>query len=692
MESGSAVVTQTIMQLAAQVMPALSALGPKHSDIVSYDNMGSIFSPTLWRYKGSPLNASAGWNTARASVFARYCGQWANKLRCEWSYTFVEAGYVQTDIKPAFVSGSVNGYITPPVLSALPASGTRKLYGTAAMNGANAAANYLADPDLQRLLGPSAIVLTVPNMGGVADQAAAVTNGAAAPFQGVLHDTTFELASSLFYYGSFAPELEAGFVPAGQSAGFGYTAYLKGVYANQATYDAARDIGAVPYYAEYRDHLTRACLRYLTTQCLPRCRDFGLSLAVNAYNSLPTEHSSSGILALMQVDYGVSELLPFQWAYTTAANSKTDRLYAEDFAVPARWRSTIACAAYIMMSAAGVGKRNAVAYHPPVEWIPQPTSALGPPPTTAWTLGDKVRTQQRVLAATALACGNSPVVPLGVYDIAEAYPTQFTSFTGYTGVNKLLWSGPVDDYKDFFQWVGQSAHLLDDFCAAPAVLLVEPMLSVVVTGASYGASQLYSRVTTAIEPIMTARVPVSVAIVGGALSARAISNYDTTKVRLVVKMASDATYTANNSAIPTGANVTDLATFLAGDLTRYAPVSVTGERDGANYPLHVNPRVRSDGQAMVLHCINTDACDFAAGGGSHHESGKPLGAYRAARAGLVVTLKPWAWLANKRPRVTWWSPEAAMQGNALSALVTSSGLEIRLPALLEYGVVLLEFA
>lgn len=31
-------------------------------------------------------------------------------------------------------------------------------------------------------------------------------------------------------------------------------------------------------------------------------------------------------------------------------------------------------------------------------------------------------------------------------------------------------------------------------------------------------------------------------------------------------------------------------------------------------------------------------------------------------------------------------------GNELSALVTSAGLEIRLPALLEYGVVLLELA
>lgn len=683
------------MQLAARVMPALSERGPRHSDIVAYDNMGSVYDASLVRYKGSPLNSAAGWNTGRSSIYQRFAGQYAHKYRAEWSYTFTQAGYLQADMRPAFVSGAVNGYISPPVLSALPESGTYQLYGARAMNGSNAASNYLKNPDLARLLGPSSIVLTVPNMGGVADQAQAVTNGAAYAFNGVLHDATFELASSLFFYGSFGPELEAGFVPSGQSAGFSYSTYLKGVYANQAAYNAARDIGAVPFYSEYNAHLTRACLSYLTGQCLPRCREFGLSLAVNAYNSLPTEHASSGMLALMQVDYGVSELLPFYFAYTTVANSKTDRLYAEDFGTAIRYRWSLASSAFTMASATGVGKRNAVAYHPPIEWVPQPVgwpTTGGAPPAAAWTIPPKVRSQQRILTGLALAFGNSPVIPLGVYDLAESTPSQFTSFLGYTGVNRLLWSGPADDYRDVFQWIAQMAHILDEFVAAPTVLLVEPLVSTVLTGANYGASQIYGRVTNTIEPLMLANVPFGVACIGGAFSQRSIAEYDTSSVRAVVKMGADADYTNNSAAVPTGANVITQAALVAGDLSQWSPVIVTGARDAANYPLLVIPRVRSDGLAMALHCLNTDAVDFTAGSGTHHESGKPPGVYRSPRAGLTVTLKPWAWLQRRRPRVTWYSPEAGVQGVELGALITSAGLEVRLPALLEYGVVLLEFA
>lgn len=684
--------TERLMQRASRVMPEISAIGPRHSDIVFYDNMGSIFNAAHWRYKGSPLNSAAVWNTGRSSVFARYVGQYAHKTRNEWSYTFLEAGYVQADIYPYHVSGSIQGYTSPPVRASDPTSGGFQLYGTPALNGTNGVNDVSGPPDLTRLLGPSAIANTTPNMAGVADQAQAQSYGATRAFNGVHHDNPTELQSSQYYYGSFSARLEAGFVPAGQSSGFSYSTYLKGVYADQAAYNAARNIGAVPYYAEYGTHLMTICLDYLRNKCLPRCREFGLSFSTNGYNSLPSEHTQVGLMALKHADYGVSELVPFYWVITLDANAKTDRLYAEDFAVPQRWRATLACASYIMLTASGYGKRNAVAFHPPIEWVPQPSSANGPPPVTAWAIGPKIRTQQRTLCAMALACGNSPVVPLGVYDLFLGYPAAFPAYSGYTGLNAPQWSGPVDDYADFFQWIAKSSDVLDGFVASPTVLLAEPLTSTIMTGSTYGASRVYDRTVNTLDPLMSARVPYAIASVGGYFNRRSLSEYDTSNVLAVVKMSSDGTYTSNYGAVPVGTNVITQATLMAGDLTKYAPVAVTGERD-TSYPLLVIPRVRSaDRLAMTLHCINTDAVDFAAGAGVHHESGKPPGVYRSARSGLVVTLKPWAWLTGMRPRVTWWSPEAAMQGNDLSALVTSTGLEIRLPALLEYGVVLLEFS
>lgn len=684
--------TESIMALASRVMPSISALGPRHSDVVFYDNMGSIFNASHWRYKGSPLNSAAAWNTGRSSVFARYIGQYAYKMRAEWSYTFLEAGYVQADVYPYFVSGSIQGYASPPVRAVDPTSGGFQLYGQPALNGSNGVNDISGAPDLTRLLGPSAIAATTPNMAGVADQAQAVTYGSARPFNGVHHDNPTELQSSQYYYGSFSPRLDAGFVPSGQSPGFVYSTYLKGVYQDQAAYNAARNIGAVPYYAEYGTHLMTICLDYLRNKCLAKCRELGLSLSCNGYNSLPSEHTQVGLMALKEADYGVSELVPFYWVVTLDANAKVDRLYAEDFAIAQRWRANAASASFIMLTATGYGKRNAVAFHPPIEWVPQPVSTNGPPPSTAWTIAPKVKTQQRVLCALALACGNSPVVPLGVYDLFLGYPAAFPDYSGYTGLNAPLWSGPVDDYADIFQWIAQRADILDDFVEAPTVLLVEPLTNVIMTASTYGASRIYDRVVNTLEPLLSARVPYAIAPIGGYFNRRSLSEYGATNVRAIVKMSSDATYTSNYGAIPTGTNVITQAALMAGDLTQYSPVTVSGERD-TSYPLLVMPRIRAaDRLAMALHCINLDSVDFTAGVGTHHESGKPPGVYRSARSGLTVTLRTWAWLARRKPRVTWYSPEIAAQGVQLKTIIVAAGLQISLPSILEYGVILLDFA
>jgi hypothetical protein len=209
-------------------------------------------------------------------------------------------------------------------------------------------------------------------------------------------------------------------------------------------------------------------------------------------------------------------------------------------------------------------------------------------------------------------------------------------------------------------------------------------------GQAASTSRYYKRVVDLIEPCITARVPVAVAAVGGAVMALPISRYGVDKVLRAVKPTADSEYTDNNGTVPTGANVVTAATLIGDGVAQWAPVSVSGERDGSR-PVLVQPRVRRDGKAMTLHCINTDAMDFGGGGSAHWDTAYPQGAYRAARAGLVVTLKPWAWLAGKRPTVRLYSPEAATQGRELASIVTPTGLEIRLPALLEYGVISLDF-
>ena len=60
---------------AIRVLPAMGAIGPRLSDIVFYDNMDSVQVAGIWKYKGSPLNDLAVWNTGRSSLYQRYTGQ-----------------------------------------------------------------------------------------------------------------------------------------------------------------------------------------------------------------------------------------------------------------------------------------------------------------------------------------------------------------------------------------------------------------------------------------------------------------------------------------------------------------------------------------------------------------------------------------------------------------------------------------
>lgn len=688
MEQRTAVVK---MLDAIRVLPAMGAIGPRLSDIVFYDNMDSVQVAGIWKHKGSPLNSAAGWNTGRSSMYQRHTGQYAHKTRCEWSYTHAEADWVRQDMRPYYMSGAINGYTSPSALALDAEYGVFTLYGVRALTRgtSNSATNIARPKDLQRLIGPAAGGTSLkPHMRGVVDWSAQ-------GFNGVLHDEAMGLAGAPFSYGGYGPLEEAGFVPSGQSAGFSYQNHLKGLYANDVAAAAARDAGAMPFYNAYGAHLIAKCYRYLVDTYRRTCDAQGVACAVNSYTCLPTEHPSTGFLQMTIADYGVSELRSAFWADSgDAANAKTDRNTGEDFATAATWVNNFGCAAYQMLTIQGLGKRNAVAFHPPIDWVPQPSSLNGPPPATAWTVPPRVKTQQRLMAGWALSLGTSPVVPMGVFDIFITQPTAYTAYSGYTGNDQVLWYGPVDDYKDLYQWVAQAGEILDDYKAAPQVLLVEPVTDAVwspATGAAASTGRIYDRSVNVAAVLAKARVPFGIASVGGALVQRSLTAYSTSLARVVVKAAPDAEYTSAGAAIPSGSNVISIATLLAGDLTQYAPVSVTGERDTA-FPLLVTPRVRSDGLSMTLHCLNLDSMDFAAGAGTHHESGKAPGVYRSARSGLVVTLKVWAWLQNKRPRVTWWSPEATTQGRELSALVTTTGIQIRLPALLEYAVVVLDFA
>lgn len=675
-------VARLVLQM--QSLPLVPDAGPRRSDIVSYDNISTVIVNTDWNYKGGPQNSTAGWNTDWRNTHIRYAGTRADKMRLEWSYTTTEALSLNASMRPAYMSGTVNGYITAIVPEPY---GTRTLYGARALTRGttNAGTDVTAPEELARLLGPAPGGSTLkPHMRGVEDWA---SQG----FTAILHDEVFGHSNAQYSYGALSFTASEGFT--GHGSAVNYTTYLRGLYANDAAYAVARDAGTVPGYQAYTVHLAKQALDYLGNKSRAKARTFGMQFGINCFQALPTEHPGTSYVALMYADYAVSELLPtgyFLSADKTLARS--DRLAGESFTIAARWQGYFAAISLHLSAFRGYGRRGAYALQPPVDWMPAPTVADGPPPTTAWAVPPKVKAAQRLGFAWVVALGASPVLPLGVFDLALQEPA-FTKYTGYTGSNRTLWSGPVDDYKDLFQWIANSAAILDDYEDAPSILVAEPFTSnwwgpSGVAAASTG--RYYQRVVGLCLPLTLARVPFVFAPVGGQLSQLPQSRYQFANAMRVVKPTADIEYTDNASTVPVGANVVDQATLLAGDLTQFAPVSVTGERD-TNYPLLVNARVRKTGSAMTLHCINTDACDFATGA-AHHDSGAPAGVYRSARSGLVVTLKPWAWLANKRPVVTWHSPEAAIQGQPIATSVTDAGLSIKLPALLEYGVIHLDFS
>ena len=129
---------------------------------------------------------------------------------------------------------------------------------------------------------------------------------------------------------------------------------------------------------------------------------------------------------------------------------------------------------------------------------------------------------------------------------------------------------------------------------------------------------------------------------------------------------------ADNSVISgiTGSKVTDLTGLPTGSWSDYSMVSLTGS--GADR--FAIPRVRDDG-ALIVHIVNFDLTGNAV----------------TSLSGLTLAVK---WLALPKygvARVRWYAPGAASPVT-LRVLRTDTGLSIALPALAEWGVVLVEFA
>ena len=89
--------------------------------------------------------------------------------------------------------------------------------------------------------------------------------------------------------------------------------------------------------------------------------------------------------------------------------------------------------------------------------------------------------------------------------------------------------------------------------------------------------------------------------------------------------------------------------------------------------------MRSDGKALAIHLINTNSCDYSASSGA--------GAANAAQSALTLSIKPWAMLGRGIRSATFWQP--GQFGGAACAV--QIGGVIRLPALSEWAVLLVEF-
>jgi len=635
-------------------MPAESSGSLLRSDVPSYDNLTRIRDAAVWSYNGGPnlqgtYSGESGW----LGLLSAYCPARPDKVRYEWSYSTTSSVELAAALNPKRAGGCINGYVTGD--ASVAAFGSRTLYGARWVN--NGGPNSFADPtdpaEQARLLGDDANAASyAENMRGISNWASA-----APAVTVMLHDDSACAWATHSTGGSFRDSSDVGFTAHGTGS---YRAYLRGLYANDEAYDAARAAGTVPFYAEYRQHLLTKLNEWQATAG-KRARAVGMEYVLNVAGPLPTKHPQTPFVLVKNADYGMCELGWQTYCREgTSGRMVTDRATAENLSDATTLRNMFASMALSALTMRGAGRRATFAVYPLVDWLPAKATgaADSPPSTSPYTVPAKVSLHQRISWAWLQALGCPSVLPAGILDEAAGDVAGY-GFTGYSGNNKPLYYMDPALASPWFKWVASRSDILDDFDLAATVAIIQPMLTDFWRGAVDGSSNSYWRWTNDYcRPLIEAGVPFVILPVDAELG---FGGYDTSKYRAVI------TASGNSLTLP-------------GSLSDYSPVVVTGSTDATRSVFCV-PRVDRAQNRLALHVVNTNSANYTGAGSAN-----------SAQSAIQLKLKPWAMLGRRILTARWYSHESTTQGAQVQMIPAHDGATVKVPAFVEAGVVVLEFA
>jgi hypothetical protein len=648
-----------------------------------------------WVYKGGPRLSGTypgDWDIPRSYPFLS---------RTQWGFDSAHLAEQRSTLRGlGFVGGTVGGLVYPATMALNAGYAAKTLYGANCIPPQDVFGycDYGSPLDRNRQLSAS----DPPLVEGQRGTAYWMLQG-----NSVHYDDFSTLATLWFYGGGFGSEIESEFSVAG------YGALLRSLYASDAAYVTACQSQTrsshPPHDLAWRRHLLAYCRKHALERVRPMHEAAGIESSYNGFGATPSSWAGLCNLAIGAEAFShlIVELNPADTEQIVAYQDghdlgNTTRLMT--------WFARIQLACATMRA---FGAKGTVAPYPYIRWVPPntlsarfstfavqpPTFDDSPPVAGSYTEPVTVAANYRAMCAWICANGQMPALPIQTFD----YVTNF--LTGWQGANRMQWTADPADFAPLFAFIGaHRAALLDGFDAPVQAALAVPDLD---ERYSNSASNSINSATNAwsspfeidvgpgwdinrpkrysrdiVSPLMTRGIPWMLALLGTGLDrARLLSDYRFADLDLVVKTETDATYTDNGTAAPTGANV-QTRTWLTGtNLDPLRPVIVSGATD-ASRPVLATVRAHPDGR-VAIHLVNTNNCTY---GSAPSYTGAQVNARQA-----TLTVRVRGDLLGPRVGQAQWFEPGVSGGRPMRMDRDADGVTITVPApgLMDWGVILI---
>lgn len=575
----------------------------------------------FWSYRGGPNMAStynSDWALLRQYPFAG---------RISWQFSAPDLPAASSNLPQLKTrGGTVNGLVNPSQAPTI-GYGCKTLYG----------ANCVPPQDIYSYVdygNPRDVDRALNNLDGQLGNAAG-TRYWISQGNTVHYDDPTTLAAMWYYAGPFGSDMEASFsVP-------NYGALLRGLYANDAAYQAAARSGVranhPPHEQAWRRHLISYVRRHFLEKVRPIHDAAGVEASYNGFAAIPNSWQTLCNLAI-GAEFADWLIVELDWRDT---EPKASLAAAEDLATPQRLltmfaRVQMACASMRMFGARGV-----LAPYPLSKWLPPNTLAArwsgmadttfddSPPTSSAYTEPASVAAHYRALCLWSAANGVMPAIPVRVFD----YLTNYLADAPWQGVNRMQWTANPADVAGVFNFFGMNRDLFDGFELAPTVAIAIPDMderysnsssnatsaagdcwvgpTQVEIGPDWDLSRMKRYCRDYITPLMIRGIPWCLTLLGEGLDkTRRATDYAFSRFDAVIKGETDATYTQNNADIPAGTNVQAQAwTATGSNLTPIQFVTVTGVTD-ASRPVLAAPAAHKDGRIRI-GLVNTNNVNYS---------------------------------------------------------------------------------